>query len=188
MVQREKMMHEGDALLVIDVQTDFCPGGRLAIEEGDRIVPVLNEWIKAAVAREIPIYASRDWHPRRHPSFIDEGGQWPPHCIEDSPGAAFHPDLQLPETAVVITKGVRFDQDQNSVFDETGLAVQLRRDGISRLWVGGLAMDVCVLASVLDARQEGFAVKVIRDATRPVTMEGGREALQKMQAAGAEIF
>jgi nicotinamidase/pyrazinamidase len=188
MVQREKMMHEGDGLLVIDVQIDFCPGGRLAIEEGDRIVPVLNEWIKAAVARGIPVYASRDWHPRRHPSFTDEGGQWPPHCIEDSPGAAFHPDLQLPETAVLITKGVRFDQDQNSVFDETGFAVQLRRDGISRLWVGGLAMDVCVLASVLDARQEGFAVKVIRDATRPVTMEGGREALQKMQAAGAEIF
>lgn len=182
------LMQEGDGLLIVDVQNDFCPGGALPIEEGDCVVPVLNRWTEAAQKKGIPVYASRDFHPLRHISFKDQGGPWPPHCIEDSEGAAFHPDLILPDDLVKITKGVRFDRDQNSAFDQTGLHEQLRRDSVRRLWIGGLALDVCVLASVLDARKEGFAVNVLLQATRPVTPEGGREAVVRMNDAGAEVI
>lgn len=180
-------LQEGDGLLLVDVQNDFCPGGALPIAEGDRVVPVLNRWIEAARQKGVPVYASRDWHPPGHVSFDGFGGPWPSHCLEESAGARFRPDLQLPENVVKVTKGVRFDQDQNSAFDQTGFAVRLRADGVRRLWVGGLALDVCVLATVLDARREGFAVGVIRPGTRPVTPEGGRKAIEKMRAAGAMI-
>lgn len=177
----------GDALLIVDMQRDFCPGGALAIQEGDSIIPLLNEWTEAAKARGLPVYASRDWHPLRHVSFKEQGGPWPPHCIQDSEGAAFHPELRLPQNVVKITKGVRFDHDQNSVFDETGFGKQLERDKVGRLWIGGLAQDVCVLASVLDALKSGFRACLIREATRPVTQVGGEDALEKMSKAGAEI-
>jgi len=181
------MLEEGDGLVLVDVQNDFCPGGALPIEKGDEVVPVLNQWIEAAQAKGIPIYASRDWHPLQHVSFEVQGGTWPPHCIQDTDGAAFHPELRLPKNAVKITKGVRFDQDQNSAFDQTGLAEQLKRNNVKRLWVGGLALDVCVLATVLDARRLGFEVHVILEATRPVTPEGGEEAIRRMREAGATI-
>jgi nicotinamidase/pyrazinamidase len=177
----------GDALLLIDVQNDFCSGGALPIEEGDRVVPVLNRWLRAARERGLPIYASLDWHPRRHPSFREQGGEWPPHCIQDTSGARLHPDLELPEDATAIAKGIRFDRDQLSAFDETGLAAQLRRDGVRRLWVGGLAQDVCVRASVLDALAAGFFVHVIVSGTRPVRAQAGREALCEMERAGAVL-
>lgn len=182
------MMQKGDGLLIVDVQNDFCPGGALEIEEGDRVVPVLNQLIDAANNKGIAVYASRDFHPVQHVSFKDQGGAWPPHCIQDSEGAQFHPDLKLPDGVTKITKGVRFDQDQNSVFDQTGFAEQLRRDDVKRLWVGGLAEDVCVLQSVLDARKAGFSVYVILHATRPVTPQGGRESVEKMKEAGVEII
>jgi nicotinamidase/pyrazinamidase len=152
------------------------------------VVPILNEWIQAAVAKGIPIYASRDYHPRNHISFKVQGGPWPPHCIQGTPGAKFHPALRLPDSTVIITKGVRFDQAPNSAFDQTGLAVQLRRDEIERLIVGGLALDVCVLATVLDALKAGFSVVVVKDGTRPVTPEGGKEAMAKIKAGGADIL
>lgn len=183
----DNLFAPGDALIVVDVQNDFCPGGALPIENGDAVIPVLNRWIAAATRRNVPIYASRDWHPLEHISFKESGGPWPPHCIQDSAGARFHPDLKLPDSAVVVTKGVRFDQDQNSAFDQTGLGQHLRRKGIKRLWVGGLAEDVCVLATVLDARQEGFEVLVIQEATRPVSPQGGEAARRKMREAGAGI-
>ncbi|RME64599.1 MAG: isochorismatase family protein, partial [Alphaproteobacteria bacterium] len=133
----------------------------------------------------VPVYASRDWHPAKHISFTTRGGPWPPHCLQDSAGAAFHPQLALPEDVVKITKGVRFDKDQNSAFDDTGLAQQLRADHVQRLFVGGLAEDVCVQATVLDGLRAGFRICVIGAATRPVTVDGGRAARQAMQAAGA---
>jgi nicotinamidase/pyrazinamidase len=183
----EDVLQSGDALVIVDVQNDFCPGGALAIENGADVVPVLNRWIAAALAKRIPIYASRDWHPVGHISFKEQGGPWPPHCIQDSEGARFHPQLQLPASAVKITKGVRFDQDQNSVFDQTGLASQLRLTGIKRLWVGGLAADVCVLATVLDARRNDFDVVVIENATKPVSANNGTRACRQMREAGAHF-
>jgi nicotinamidase/pyrazinamidase len=177
----------GDGLLIVDVQNDFCPGGALAIDEGDAIIPVLNAWTAAAVDRGIPVYASRDWHPQGHVSFQSEGGPYPPHCVQDTPGARFAPELSLPPQAVIVTKGTRFDQDQNSVFDQTGFNQRLLRDGVDRLWIGGLAQDICVLATVLDARAVRLGVQVIQQAVRPVTPEGGRQALEDMRQAGAEI-
>jgi nicotinamidase/pyrazinamidase len=188
MTKPTELLKTGDALLIIDVQIDFCPGGSLPIEEGDQVVPILNEWIEAARVKEIPVYASRYWHPIKHPSFKENGGLWPVHCLQDSLGAAFHPDLNLPEGTVLISKGVRFDQDQNSAFDQTGLAVQLRKDGIRRLYVGGLAEEVCVLATVLDACREGFETVLIRDATRSITQESGRAARETMRSAGAQFI
>jgi nicotinamidase/pyrazinamidase len=183
----DDLLKQGDGLLVVDVQRDFCPGGAMAIEGGDEIVPVFNGWIEAAQRNGIRVYVSRDWHPVEHVSFEAQGGKWPPHCIQDSDGAGFHPDLVVPDDAVKVSKGARLDQDQKSAFDETGLAVRLEHDGVKRLWVGGLAQDVCVLASVLDARRAGFEVHVLEEATRPVTDEGGKAALQKMEEAGARI-
>lgn len=186
-MQPKNVLTKGDGLLLVDVQKDFCRGGSLAVEDADAVVPVLNKWIEATLARSLPVYASSDWHPRGHISFREQGGLWPPHCLADTDGARFHPGLKLPESAVIITKGVRFDQDQNSVFDQTGFAVRLERDGVKNLWVGGLALDVCVLASVLDALRAGFSVSLIRAACRPVTAEGGEDALRQMKQAGAAI-
>ncbi len=179
----------GDALLLVDVQNDFCPGGALAVPEGDAVVPVLNRWIGAARDAGIPIYASRDWHPAGHVSFEERGGPWPPHCIQGTEGAAFHPDLTLPEAAEVISKGTDPDRDQYSAFDGTGLGERMRAEGITRVWVGGLAQDVCVRASVLDALAEGFDTHLIRAATRPVDVQpgDGDRALTEMREAGAII-
>lgn len=184
MVQPETALGDGDALLIVDVQNDFCPGGALPIAEGDRVVPVLNGWIAAAEVAGVPVYASRDWHPATHPSFSTEGGPWPVHCVQDTDGAAFHPDLKLPADAVLVAKGTRFDKDQYSAFDETGLSAELKKRGVKKIWVGGLALDVCVKATALDAVAAGFETHLIMAAARPVTAEGGAEALQAMRAAG----
>ena len=176
-----------DALIVVDVQNDFCPGGALPIAGGDDVVPVLNAWMAAAAAGGVPVFASRDWHPAGHISFKERGGPWPSHCLQDSVGAAFHPDLALPRDTVIVTKGNRFDQDQNSAFEATGLATELRARDLRRLWVGGLAEDVCVRATVLDALRAGFEVRLIEAATRPVTAEGGIAARAEMAAAGAAM-
>jgi len=182
-----KALRPGDALIIVDVQIDFCPGGALPIDHGDAVVPVLNRWIAAAVDARVPIVASRDWHPRHHLSFVESGGEWPVHCVQDTAGARFHPELKLPESTVVVTKGVRFDRDQYSAFDETGLATELRKQDVKRLWVGGLAQDVCVRATVLDARREGFETIVIADATCPVTRAGGERANDDMRQAGVRF-
>jgi nicotinamidase/pyrazinamidase len=187
MTDPRDVLQPGDALLIVDVQIDFCPGGALPIESGDSVVPVLNRWIDAAVAAKIPIYASRDWHPAHHLSFGESGGQWPVHCLQDQRGAQFHPDLKLPDSAIIITKGTRFDRDQYSAFDETGLATALKKAGVTRLWVGGLALDVCVRATALDARQHGFETILIVDAARPVTSAGGDRAIEEMVAAGVRL-
>jgi nicotinamidase/pyrazinamidase len=183
----EQLLSDGDALLVVDVQPDFCPGGALPVPEGDAVIEVLNGWIAAARRRGIAIYASRDWHPRGHPSFASEGGPWPPHCVQDTPGAAFHPKLHLPVDTVKVSKGTRLDRDQYSAFDETGLGERLRDRGIRRLWIGGLAEDVCVRATALDAAKEGFEAHVLAEATRPVDAEAGQEALDEMRAAGVQV-
>jgi nicotinamidase/pyrazinamidase len=177
-----------DAMIIVDVQVDFCPGGALVVDRGDRIVPIINDWLQGAQQAHVPVFASRDWHPREHVSFVSEGGKWPPHCIQDTPGAEFHPDLKLPDTTIVITKGVRFDHDQNSAFDETGLAVYLKRKGIQRVLVAGLALDVCVLATAMDARHAGFEVVLLADATRAVVMEDGVEAISKLRRAGVAVL
>jgi len=187
MTEPHDALRTGDALLIVDVQKDFCPGGALPVDRGDAIVPVLNEWIAAAKSAGIPIIASRDWHPREHVSFESAGGSWPAHCVQDTEGASFHPNLRLPEGTLIVTKGTRFDKDQYSAFDDTGLAKALRDRGILRLWIGGLAQDVCVRDTALDAVQEGFEVHLIPRGSQPLSLTSGKAALQEMESGGVVV-
>ncbi len=182
-------LSSSDGLLIVDVQNDFCPGGALPVAEGERVVPVLNCWIDAARRGHAMIVASRDWHPRNHISFHERGGPWPVHCVQDTPGAAFRSDLHLPADAVIRSKGTATDKDNYSPFEATDLADILRRGCVRRLWVGGLAQDYCVRATVLDALAAGFEVHVILDATRAVNVQpgDGQRALDVMRAHGAVI-
>jgi len=178
----------GDALLIVDVQNDFLPGGSLAVPEGNRVIPVLNHYIDRFRAAHRPVYATRDWHPEGHWSFADRGGPWPPHCIAGTPGAEFAPDLHLPRDATVVSKADTPEQDAYSGFQGTDLADRLRKDGIRRLFVGGLATDYCVLNTVKDALAEGFAVELLTDAIRAVDLKpgDGERAEVRMREAGAE--
>ncbi len=180
-------LHRTDALISVDVQNDFCPGGALPIEEGDRVVPVLNRWIEAACNRGARIVASRDWHPPDHVSFRERGGPWPVHCVQGSWGAELRSDLKLPQGFLLVSKGTLPDRDAYSDFEMTGLAEDLKQHGIRRVWIGGLAQDVCVRSTVLDAIKEGFEVHLIQDATRSVNVAAGARALQEMRAAGCVI-
>ena len=182
-------MKKGDVLLIVDVQNDFCPGGALAVNKGDEVVPVLNQWINEAQRLGVTVYASRDWHPPHHISFKERGGPWPPHCIQGTKGAAFHPDLKLPANVQVISKAESPDIDSYSAFGGTDLAERLHRAGTHRLWIGGLTQDYCVRETSLDAIREGFEVHVIVEGTRAVNVhpEDGRRALEDVQAAGAVL-
>lgn len=181
------------ALLIVDVQNDFCPGGALAVPHGDRVVVALNRHIASAVAQGIPVYASRDWHPATTSHFKPYGGQWPVHCVGATSGAAFHPDLRLPESTIVVTKGEQPDQPGYSVFegrtkDGTPLLIDLLDRRIGHLRVGGLATDYCVRASVLDALARGFKVTLLDDAIAGVDVDEGdsARAVSEMRAAGAD--
>lgn len=182
------------ALLVVDLQNDFCAGGALAVPEGDRVVEPVNRLLAAWAAARAPIFASRDWHPRESSHFSDGGGQWPVHCVADTPGAAFHPRLRLPDTALVVSKGQAPDGDGYSAFDGTlpageTLTAALAERNVAHLTVCGLATDYCVRASVLDARARGLAVSVVLDAVAAVDLQpgAGTAALDEMRAAGAEV-
>jgi nicotinamidase/pyrazinamidase len=187
---------EESALLLVDVQNDFCPGGALAVAEGDDVVPVLNRWIRAFNAANRPILASRDWHPGNSVHFKAGGGPWPPHCVQETEGAAFHPDLDLPEQVVVVSKGMDpAESGGYSAFDGIdpagrSLADRLNEAGVRHLYVGGLATDYCVRASVLDAARQGLRVTVIGDAIRGVEVKPGdsARALEEMRAAGADVL
>jgi nicotinamidase/pyrazinamidase len=175
------------ALLIVDVQRDFLPGGALAVPRGDEVVPVLNRYIGLARERQAPILASRDWHPGRHCSFRGQGGPWPPHCIAGSPGAEFAPGLKLPADAVIISKATREAPDAYSAFSGTDLEERLREMGVKELLIGGLASDYCVRATVCDALAAGFEVKLLADAIRAVDAHPGDgvRAEREMEDAGA---
>ncbi len=179
--------HYQDALLIVDVQNDFCQGGSLAIAGADAIIPVLNDWIDAAIDAGILIFVTRDWHPVGHVSFKQHGGIWPVHCVQETEGAQFHPALHVTERMIRVSKGTRFDQDAYSAFDGTGLASFLRRFHIQRLWIGGLAEDVCVMHTALDAMKEGFEAHLIRAATRPVHPEKESEVLETLRNSGVIV-
>jgi nicotinamidase/pyrazinamidase len=176
-----------DALIVVDMQRCFEPQGSLPVEGGDRVVPVINKWIEQARRAGARIVASRDFHPPGHTSFQDEGGDWPEHCVQDTPDADLDPNLKRPPEMKIVTKGHHPGFDQYSAFDRTGLGDELRDQGVERIWVGGLAQDVCVRQTVLDGIKEGFETHLIQSATRPVDPEEGRRAIEEMEEAGAII-
>ena len=186
---------ERDALIVIDVQNDFCPGGALGVPDGHAVVPVVNAYAAHFARAGAPVFASRDWHPARTRHFHTDGGLWPPHCVQDTPGAAFHSGLALPKDATVVSKGMDPGEDAYSCFQaetEDGLpfAAALGERGVSRLFVGGLATDYCVKATALDALREGFEVVVLEDASRAVDVKpgDGERAIAEMVAAGARLI
>ena len=172
-----------DALIVVDMQNDFCPGGALAVEGGDAIIPGIN---KAETLFHHKVY-TRDWHPSGHCSFSDNpsfvNGSWPVHCVAETPGAEFHPDLKIPTDAIVVDKATENNKEAYSGFDNTHLGATLHGKRVKRVFICGLAADVCVRWTALDALKEGFHPVLIEDLTKPVdnppgTAEKVREELR----------
>ncbi|HEV2405250.1 MAG TPA: nicotinamidase [Ktedonobacterales bacterium] len=181
-----------DALLVVDIQNDFCAGGSLAVPDGDAVVPTMNGYMERATAAGTPIYVSRDWHPAVTTHFAAFGGTWPPHCVQGTHGAEFHANLRVPATARLASKGMDPNDDGYSNIDAIlpdgqRLLESLREAGVTRVFVGGLATDYCVKATALDALKAGLAVVVLLDACRAVDAQpgDGERAIAEMVAAGA---
>ena len=177
------------ALLVVDLQRDFCPGGALPVKNGDQVVPQINRIINAFDRLGLPIFFTRDWHPSNHVSFKSQGGDWPTHCVQGSAGAEFHPALRVPLGAAIITKGDVPEEEAYSGFQGTDLETRLRKLGVEEIVLCGLATDYCVKESALDALRAGFRVSVIRDCIRAVDVKprDGAAALSAMKKAGAKI-
>jgi nicotinamidase/pyrazinamidase len=181
-------LRDGDALIVVDVQNDFLPGGSLAVPHGGEVVPILNRYIAEFHARRLPVVATRDWHPANHISFKARGGPWPPHCVPGTRGAEFAPGLRLPADAPIVSKAATPDDDSYSGFQGTDLAARLKRQNITRLFIGGLATDYCVLVTVKDAISNGFEVVLLQDAIRAVNVapDDGAKAEAEMRRLGAQ--
>jgi len=178
---------EKDALIIVDVQKDFCPGGSLPVPEGDKVVSVINDYIKIFKKAQAQIFATRDWHPPNHMSFKTYGGIWPPHCIQESEGAEFHPHLKLPETVKIISKATDPSKEAYSGFDGTELKEELKKS-VKRVFVGGLATDYCVKNTVLDALKLGFEAILLLDATLGVNVkpDDSEKAIKEMIKKGAK--
>jgi nicotinamidase/pyrazinamidase len=174
-----------DALIVVDVQNDFCAGGALEVEDGDAVVEPIN-----ALSAKLPfVVATRDWHPPDHHSFAQEGGPWPVHCVRDTPGAQLHPELEVSRIDAVVDAGRAPEDEGYSGFERTDLERLLRQHDVDRVHVAGLALDYCVKATALDAKRLGFDVVLHVDATRAVEVEpgDGERSLQELRDAGVEI-
>ena len=179
------------ALIVVDLQNDFTPGepgGALAVPDGHAIASRVNELARSE--RFELVVATRDWHPPGHSSFAAQGGPWPDHCVQGTPGAEFHPTLERSRIDREILKGLRSGSDGYSGFEDTELASLLREREVDAVTIVGLATDYCVKNTALDALREGFRVTVRRDAVRGVEVEPGdsERALEEAQAAGAAVL
>ena len=177
-----------DALLITDIQKDFLSGGSLPVEGGDEIIPVLNAYAKRFADAKARIFASRDWHPPNHISFKAQGGPWPPHCVQETDGAKFSPDLKLSSITAVISKATNPEHEAYSVFDGTSFAHELKMCEVKRLFIGGLATDYCVVNTALDARKLGYETVVLMDATLGINAEPGDvdRAVETMLKAGVQ--
>ncbi len=185
-------MQGSDALIIIDMQNDFCPGGALPVADGDQVVAPLNRYIEKFKREKLPIFATRDWHPEQTKHFKAYGGLWPPHCVQGTKGAEFRADLELPMDTVIVSAGMASDEEGYSGFDgkdEKGrsLADLLHAAGVERIFVGGLATDYCVKHTVFDALKQGFKVVLLEDAVRGVNLQpdDSKRAIEEMVRAGA---
>lgn len=177
-----------DALIVVDMQRDFMPGGALPVPDGDSIVPRLNEYIKLFSDKGLPVFFTRDWHPQNHISFKEQGGVWPPHCVQGTEGAKFHQDLFIPsDNRFIISKGTSPDFDAYSGFQGTILDSLLKERGIKRVFVGGVATDYCVKNTVLGAINLGYQAFLLLDAIKGVDVKPGdsQGAVEEMLLNGA---
>lgn len=175
----------GDALVIVDMQRDFLPGGALAVPGGDEIVPKLNRYTDGFTRESLPIFATRDWHPVNHSSFSEQGGPWPVHCVQDTPGARLTEGFALPPGATIVSKGTASDTEGCSPFEDGEFARLLRARGIRRLWVGGVATEYCVRATVLEAMAQGFEVVLLTDAIRGIQPGDEARAVDEMVDQGA---
>lgn len=176
-----------EALLIIDFQNDFCPGGALAVEGGDEIALPIRRLAQSG--RFDVIAATRDWHPPDHASFVAEGGPWPVHCVQGTPGAELHPAMGGIDVDAIVDVGREREDEGYSGFEKSDLASILRSQGVDRIFVCGLATDYCVRASAIDACGEGFETTLVEDAVRAVDVEpgDGERAIEDMRAAGAKV-
>jgi nicotinamidase/pyrazinamidase len=182
-------IRKGDALIIVDVQNDFLPGGALAVNDGDAVIPVINECMRVFTTNALPIFATRDWHPAGHCSFVDYGGPWPNHCVADSRGAQFAENLAFPDDLTILNKGTDSDKEAYSGFQGTDLLDQLHAKGVKRVIIGGLATDYCVLNTVNDALANGFDVVLLTHAVRAVDLNSGDgdRAIESMLERGAKV-
>lgn len=178
-----------DALIVVDVQRDFLPGGALGVAGGEEVIPVLNRCAAECDRRGLPVFATRDWHPPDHCSFQAQGGPWPVHCVAGTSGAELAPALALPQRTHIVSKATTREKDAYSGFQDTDLTLRLRELGCRRVLIGGLATDYCVRATALDALQAGFEVVVLQDAIRAVEASpgDGARALAELRARGVDV-
>ena len=188
-MKEEFSITQKDALIIVDVQKDFLPGGSLPVPSGDEILPVLNDYISLFKTAKAKVFATRDWHPANHASFKEFGGIWPPHSIQGTEGANFYPDLKLPENVTVISKAMDPKRESNSGFDGTTLADELKGGEVTRVFVGGLATDYCVKETVLDGLCLGFVVVLLSDASRGINVKAddSEKAVSAMRIGGAKI-
>lgn len=184
------ILSPGDALFIVDVQNDFLPGGSLEVPDGDQVIPPLNQALFLFGEANLPIFASRDWHPADHSSFIEQGGTWPPHCVQHTRGASFANKLDIPCSIRIISKATSIEEDAYSAFDKTNLHLELQSLRIGRLIIGGLATDYCIKATVLDGLRLGYEIFVLEDAIRAVNghPDDGDKAILEMQEAGAHCI
>jgi nicotinamidase/pyrazinamidase len=189
MATREALLkpHQGDALILVDVQNDFLPGGALGVPEGDQVIPVLNKYSEVFEQLGLPIVATRDWHPENHCSFEAQGGPWPPHCVAGTEGAAFATGLDLHGDTKVVSKAETPEEEAYSGFQGTELNRWLKERGVRRVFVGGLATDYCVRETVRDGLVNGYEVVLLGDAIRAVNVDpgDGEKAVAEMEKEGA---
>lgn len=183
-------LKQGDALIVVDVQKDFLPGGALAVAGGDKIIPVVNAYTERFIRSHLPVFATRDWHPSHHRSFAAQGGPWPVHCVAGSKGAEFAPGLLLPDTVVIVSTGDTAEAEGYSAFENPKLESRLNNASIQRLFVCGIATDYCVLQTVRDALRLGYKVFLLHDALAAVNThpQDGLEAERIMADEGARLI
>ncbi|MEK6561360.1 MAG: isochorismatase family protein [Nitrospirota bacterium] len=175
------------AIIAVDIQNDFCPGGALPVPDGDAVVYSMNLYITKFSKMGLPVYFTRDWHPQNHISFKTNGGIWPEHCIQETYGAELHKKLLIPSRAVIISKGISPDDEGYSGFQGTDLDKRLKAKNIRQLFIGGLATDYCVRSTVLDALHAGFDVVFLSDASKGVDVNTGdsEQAIDEMLREGA---
>lgn len=177
-----------DALIIIDVQNDFLSGGSLPIPKGEEIIPILNIYISIFKRSHGKVFATRDWHPANHLGFLEFGGIWPPHCIHNTDGAKFHPNLKLPPNVIIISKATKPDKEAYSGFEGTNLLAKLQKEQIKRVFIGGLATEYCVKNTILDALKFGFISNFLSDASRGINSSEGdvQKAIDSMQNFGVK--
>lgn len=175
------------AIIAVDIQNDFCPGGALPVPDGDAVVYPMNLYITKFSEMGLPVYFTRDWHPQNHISFKTNGGKWPQHCVQETYGAELHKKLLIPSRAVIISKGISPDNEGYSGFQGTDLDKLLKAKNIRQLFIGGLATDYCVKSTVLDALHAGFDVVFLSDASKGVDVNPGdsEQAIDEMLREGA---